>query len=223
MVSVWIRSSSSRPAGPRSRRPSALTMPLVATTQSPSGLPRASTTLPTRSAAESPHWRAARSSALTRITARSASASAPATSPRTEVPSWRWTITWRESRTTWKFVTASPAPASITNPEPKLVRARPGGQSRPRPPRAASTRRTAGAAAATTAWIARLWASSTAWADSRSVMVRYSLNLYGRFPRLRRAHRPGSPAAGVPSAHGELTIDPLIISGQWPWGFLANL
>ena len=97
------------------------TMPLVrvATRVSPSaGKPRANTSSPARTPAESPNSSlVCGSTPPNSTTAKSTNAERPPTTPRTLLPSWKTISTDSAPRTTWALVTTHPA--SKTNPEPR--------------------------------------------------------------------------------------------------------
>src|SRR5664279_5583373 len=78
-ASVWITSSTTRPARVGRERPSADTMPAVTLPASPSGLPNATTSCPTRSLAASPSSTGGGTAPRALRTARSDSGSRPIT------------------------------------------------------------------------------------------------------------------------------------------------
>ncbi len=99
-ASVWITSSTSRPAAERSERPRALTTPAVTELWNPSGLPMAMASCPTRTVLESPRRAYARPAPLTRSTATSVSGSMPTTSACAVAPSGMSTRTVSATSTT---------------------------------------------------------------------------------------------------------------------------
>ena len=78
-ASVWITSSTTRPDWVGSERPRPETTPAVTLPASPSGLPSATTSWPTRSVAASPHGTGGGVAPSARSTARSESGSRPTT------------------------------------------------------------------------------------------------------------------------------------------------
>jgi hypothetical protein len=103
-MSVWMMFSISRPVRLRSERPSALTTPADTVDWKPSGLPIATTSCPTRSAAESPSVAGGRSAASARTTARSVAGSLPRSRPPKLRPSGSVSSSRSAPSTTWLFV-----------------------------------------------------------------------------------------------------------------------
>ena len=127
-ASVWMTSSTIRVVSPErvgSERPSAETTPAVTEPANPCGLPIATTSWPTRSAAASPSSAGVCASPSARSTARSESGSAPTTRASTSRPSVnaaRMRGLPRRLSTTWAEVSMKPS-GVITTPEPPPRRA----------------------------------------------------------------------------------------------------
>ena len=116
-ASVWMTSSIIRAVvRPRAgiERPSALTTPAVTEPASPSGLPTATTSEPTRSESASPYSGGLGTSRSVRTTARSESASVPTTSNRAVVPSPNAASPAVAPPTTWALVIRWPSSLSTT-------------------------------------------------------------------------------------------------------------
>src|SRR6266542_508939 len=116
-ASVWMTLSTMRAARPLEvgkERPRALTTPAVTDPARPIGLPRATTSWPTRSWSAFPRDTGSRSAALVRITARSESGSRPTTSNGSSRPSVREARPRLAPSTTWAEVTRNPSGVMIT-------------------------------------------------------------------------------------------------------------
>ena len=110
-MAPWMR----RPRGPRNERLADETVPKVTRSPRPPGLARANTGVPMPAASGSPQSRAGASPVSTSITARSLSASAPATRPRSRRPSAKRTVV-SSLRRLWALVRTRPS--ATTTPEP---------------------------------------------------------------------------------------------------------
>ena len=123
-ASVWMTSSITRRLRPDQtgiERPSPLTTPAVTEPASPSGLPTAMTSWPTRRDSASPSSAGAAVGALPWTTARSESGSAPTTSTAVLVPSAKTAWPDWAPPTTWAFVSRYPSVVNSTaEPAPTL-------------------------------------------------------------------------------------------------------
>ncbi len=118
-ASVWMTSSTTRPLPVGSERPSAETMPAVTLPASPSGLPSATTSCPTRSRAASPSSTGGGTSPRACSTARSDSGSRPTTSARTCDPSVKVATATSAPATTCADVSRKPsAVTTLAEPAP---------------------------------------------------------------------------------------------------------
>src|SRR5712692_7737100 len=117
-ASVWTAWEMVAPVDSVTLRFSALTMPLVAVSVIPSGLPIARTSWPTVSFDESPIWATVIwANGGIRTTARSLAGEVPTSCPCNVVPVLRTTSIVCAPLTTWLLVTMSPL-VSIMTPEP---------------------------------------------------------------------------------------------------------
>ena len=160
-ASVCTTSSTSRPAGVRSDRPTALTTPDVTVWLKPSGLPTAIAICPTRMCRASAKPRQGSPVPGIDSTARSVSGSRPTTSARWVSPSAMVTSTKGPPWMTCAFVRTRPSGVK-RKPEPEPAGSRASADAVRAPPRAfaTSTRTTAGATRATVSVTACEYASS---------------------------------------------------------------
>jgi hypothetical protein len=123
-ASVWMTSSTTRAVRPSrvgSDRPSPLTTPAVTDPASPSGVPTATTSWPTRRVLASPSSAGGGVVSRARTTARSDSGSAPTTSTSDSDPSLNTARPRTARATTCALVSSRPSPV-ITTAEPAPAR-----------------------------------------------------------------------------------------------------
>ncbi len=113
-TSVWMMLSMSRPAWPRSERPSAEITPAETVLWKPSGLPMATASWPTRRRSESAKAAKGRRAASAFITARSVAGSVPTTRTGYVSPSVSVIVSSPEFSTTWLLVRTNPSGAMIS-------------------------------------------------------------------------------------------------------------
>jgi hypothetical protein len=122
-ASVWITSSTTRPEAVGRERPRADTMPAVTLPDRPSGLPRATTSCPTRSLEASPCSTGGGVIPRACRTARSLSESRPTTSAVDVVPSVKVASAVVAPATTWALVSRYPSPVmTLALPAPARPR-----------------------------------------------------------------------------------------------------